>query len=88
MVSCCGRCLRRPASPDPLVLAKALESPSIVVINKIDRPEPARGMLNEVYDLFIDLDAEESQLNSCLYTNGKLARTTDLAYPAPIFSRF
>jgi GTP-binding protein len=47
------------------VLSKALELhlPAIVVINKIDR-EDARPteVLNEVYDLFIDLDASEEQI--------------------------
>jgi GTP-binding protein len=56
----------------------------IVVINKIDRPDArAQEVLNEVYDLFIDLDAEESQLEfPVLYTNGKAGTaTTDLAIP-------
>ena len=47
------------------VLSKALEAklPPIVVINKIDRPDARpQEVLNEIYDLFIDLDAEESQL--------------------------
>ena len=48
------------------VLMKALEAglKPIVVINKIDRPDarPAE-VLNEVYDLFIDLDAQEDQLD-------------------------
>src|SRR6202521_5996785 len=70
------------ASEGPLpqtryVLSKALEArlQPIVVINKIDRPDArAQEVLNEVYDLFIDLDAEESQLDfPVLYTNGKLA---------------
>ncbi len=79
------------ASEGPLpqtryVLAKALEAhlQPIVVINKIDRPDArAQEVLNEVYDLFIDLDAEESQLEfPVLYTNGKLGTaTTDLAVP-------
>jgi GTP-binding protein len=69
------------ASEGPLpqtryVLSKALEAhlQPIVVINKIDRPDArAQEVLNEVYDLFIDLDAEESQLEfPVLYTNGKL----------------
>lgn len=59
------------ASEGPLpqtryVLMKALEEklPPIVVINKIDRPD-ARipEVLNEIYDLFIDLDATEDQLD-------------------------
>src|SRR6202158_3994717 len=56
-------------------LTKALEAriPQIVVINKIDRPD-ARipEVLDEIYDLFIDLDATEDQLNfPIVYTNGK-----------------
>src|SRR5690348_13277485 len=58
------------ASEGPLpqtryVLMKALEAnlKPIVVINKIDRPDArAQEVLNEVYDLFIDLDADENQL--------------------------
>src|SRR2546421_12307734 len=68
------------ASEGPLpqtryVLAKALEQnlPPILVINKIDRPDArAAEVLNEIYDLFIDLDAKEDQLNfPVLYTNAK-----------------
>src|SRR5690606_26719227 len=48
------------------VLGKALEAhlTPIIVINKIDRQDarPAE-VLNEVYDLFIDLDAQEDQLD-------------------------
>ncbi|HWE51191.1 MAG TPA: translational GTPase TypA [Bryobacteraceae bacterium] len=59
------------ASEGPLpqtryVLMKALEAnlAPIVVINKIDRPDArAAEVLNEVYDLFIDLGADESQLD-------------------------
>ena len=68
------------ASEGPLpqtryVLNKALEAklPPIVVINKIDRPD-ARipEVLNEIYDLFIDLDAHEDQLDfPILYTNAR-----------------
>ncbi len=73
------------ASEGPLpqtryVLGKALEAklPPIVVINKIDRPDArAQEVLNEIYDLFIDLDAEEDQLDfSVLYTNAKLGTAT------------
>ncbi|MBX6359988.1 MAG: translational GTPase TypA [Acidobacterium ailaaui] len=69
------------ASEGPLpqtryVLSKALEAklPPILVINKIDRPDARpQEVLNEVYDLFIDLDATEEQLEfPVLYTNGKL----------------
>jgi GTP-binding protein len=68
------------------VLSKALEAklPPIVVINKIDRPDARpQEVLNEVYDLFIDLDAEESQLEfPVLYTVAKAGTaTTDLATP-------
>ncbi len=59
------------ASEGPLpqtryVLMKALEArlPQIVVINKIDRPDARiQEVLNEIYDLFIDLDAGEDQLD-------------------------
>ena len=69
------------ASEGPLpqtryVLSKALEAklPPIVVINKIDRPDARpQEVLNEIYDLFIDLDAKEDQLDfPVLYTNAKL----------------
>ncbi len=68
------------ASEGPLpqtryVLRKALEGrlPAVVVINKIDRPDArAQEVLNEVYDLFIDLDATEEQLEfPVLYTNAR-----------------
>ncbi len=57
------------------VLGKSLAAglPVIVVINKIDRPDrrPAE-VLDEIYDLFIDLDATEEQLEfPVLYTNAK-----------------
>ncbi len=48
------------------VLAKALALglPPIVVINKIDRPDArSHQVLDEIYDLFIDLDASEGQLD-------------------------
>jgi len=68
------------ASEGPLpqtrfVLRKALERglPPIVVVNKIDRPDARpQEVLNEIYDLFIDLDASEGQLEfPVLYTNAK-----------------
>ena len=68
------------ASEGPLpqtryVLGKALEAklPPILVINKIDRADARpQEVLNEVYDLFIDLDAKEDQLEfPVLYTNAK-----------------
>src|SRR5216110_3822934 len=65
------------------VLKKALEAqlPPIVVINKIDRSDarPAE-VLDEIYDLFIDLDATEEQLGfPIIYTNAK----TGVAKTAP-----
>ena len=68
------------------VLSKALEAKlkPIVVINKIDRPDArAQEVLNEVYDLFIDLDAEESQLEfPVLYCVAKQGTATlDMATP-------
>jgi len=68
------------ASEGPLpqtryVLSKALEGglPPILVINKIDRVDARpQQVLNEVYDLFIDLDANEGQLDfPVLYANAK-----------------
>ncbi|MBZ2183684.1 MAG: translational GTPase TypA [Bryobacter sp.] len=68
------------ASEGPLpqtryVLSKALEAhlTPIVVINKIDRPDArVQEVLNEVYDLFIDLDADENQLEfPVVYAIGK-----------------
>ena len=73
------------ASEGPLpqtryVLSKALEAklPPILVINKIDRPDARpQEVLNEVYDLFIDLDAGEDQLDfPVLYTNAKLGTSS------------
>jgi GTP-binding protein len=53
--------------------ALALGLPPILVINKIDRPDRRISeVLDETYDLFIDLDASEEQLNfPVLYTNAK-----------------
>jgi GTP-binding protein len=68
------------ASEGPLpqtrfVLRKALEARlvPIVVVNKIDRADARPGeVLNEIYDLFIDLDATEEQLDfPVLWTNAK-----------------
>src|SRR5467141_5413345 len=57
------------------VLKKALEAglPPIVVVNKIDRSDArAAAVLDEIYDLFIDLEATEDQLDfPVLYTNAK-----------------
>jgi GTP-binding protein len=79
------------ASEGPLpqtrfVLRKALERglPPIVVLNKIDRSDARpQEVLNEVYDLFIDLDATEDQIEfPVLYANAREGlATTDLAKP-------
>jgi len=79
------------ASEGPLpqtrfVLRKALERglPPIVVLNKIDRSDArAKEVLNEVYDLFIDLDATEEQIEfPVLYANARAGTATvDLAAP-------
>src|SRR2546425_113639 len=79
------------ASEGPLpqtrfVLRKALERrlPPIVVINKIDRPDARpQEVLNEIYDLFIDLDATEEQLGfPVLYTNARVGTASrDQATP-------
>ncbi len=68
------------ASEGPLpqtrfVVKKALarKLPIILVINKIDRPDARiQQVINEVYDLFIDLDAQDEQIEfKILYTNAK-----------------
>jgi GTP-binding protein len=79
------------ASEGPLpqtrfVLRKALERglPPVVVLNKIDRSDARpKEVLNEVYDLFIDLDATEDQIEfPVLYTNAREGvATMDLATP-------
>jgi GTP-binding protein len=88
------------ASEGPLpqtrfVLRKALERglPPIVVLNKIDRADARpQAVLNEVYDLFIDLDATEDQLEfPVLYTNARSGTAaTDAAAPGtdlhPLFA--
>ena len=57
------------------VLQKALNKnlPIILVINKIDRPDSRiEEVIDEVYDLFIDLDANEDQIEfPVIYTNAK-----------------
>ena len=69
------------ASEGPLpqtryVLQKALQAhlPPIIVLNKIDRADArAKEVLDEIYSLFIDLDATEDQLDfPVLYTNAKI----------------
>jgi GTP-binding protein len=79
------------ASEGPLpqtrfVLRKALERrlTPIVVINKIDRPDArSQEVLNEIYDLFIDLDATEEQIDfPVLYTSAR-AGTSSLSATEP-----
>jgi GTP-binding protein len=76
------------ASEGPLpqtrfVLRKALERrlTPIVVINKIDRPDARiQEVLNEIYDLFIDLDAAEEQLDfPVLYTSARAGTSSPSA---------
>ena len=79
------------ASEGPLpqtrfVLRKALERRlvPVVVINKIDRPDArSKEVLDEVYDLFIDLDATEEQIDfPVLYTSARAGTSsTDLEVP-------
>lgn len=76
-----GAMLLVDASEGPLpqtrfVVKKALDKnlPIILVINKIDRPDQRiEQVINEVYDLFIDLDSSDLQIEfPILYTNAKL----------------
>jgi GTP-binding protein TypA/BipA len=71
------------ASEGPLpqtrfVLRKALEArlPLILVVNKVDRPDARVGeVVNEVYELFLDLDADESQIEfPIVYANARAGR--------------
>ncbi|MGB9184977.1 MAG: translational GTPase TypA [Solirubrobacteraceae bacterium] len=73
------------ASEGPLpqtrfVLRKALELrlPVILVINKVDRPDARIDqVVDEVYELFLDLDADESQIDfPIVYTNAKAGRAS------------
>jgi GTP-binding protein len=73
------------ASEGPLpqtryVLRKALEAklPPIVVVNKVDRADARpQEVVNEIYDLFIDLDATEEQLEfPILYANARRGTVT------------
>ncbi|MGZ4220564.1 MAG: translational GTPase TypA [Solirubrobacteraceae bacterium] len=79
------------ASEGPLpqtrfVLRKALEArlPVILVVNKIDRPDArVDEVVDEVYELFLDLDADESQIEfPIVYTNAREGRASlDSATP-------
>jgi GTP-binding protein len=71
------------ASEGPLpqtrfVLRKALEArlPVILVVNKVDRPDARiEEVVNEVYELFLDLDADESQIEfPIVYCNARAGR--------------
>ena len=73
------------ASEGPLpqtrfVLRKALEAqlPVILVVNKVDRLDARiSAVVNEVYELFLDLDAEESQIEfPIVYCNAKAGRAS------------
>src|SRR4051794_36147794 len=73
------------ASEGPLpqtrfVLRKALEArlPVILVINKVDRPDARIAeVVDEVYELFLDLDADESQIEfPIVYTNARAGQAS------------
>ncbi len=73
------------ASEGPLpqtrfVLRKALEArlPVILVVNKVDRPDArVAEVVDEVYELFLDLDADEHQIEfPIVYTNAKVGRAS------------
>jgi GTP-binding protein len=75
------------ASEGPLpqtrfVLRKALEArlPVILVVNKVDRPDArSEEVVNEVYELFLDLDADESQIEfPIVYANARAGQAGDL----------
>jgi GTP-binding protein len=73
------------ASEGPLpqtrfVLRKALEArlPVILVVNKVDRPDARiNEVVDEVYELFLDLDADEAQIEfPIVYTNAKAGQAS------------
>src|SRR4051794_20106467 len=75
-----GALLLVDASEGPLpqtrfVLRKALEArlPLILVVNKVDRPDARIGdVVDEVYELFLDLDAHDDQIDfPIVYTNAR-----------------
>ncbi len=88
-----GALLLVDASEGPLpqtrfVLRKALEArlPVILVVNKIDRPDARiRAVVDEVYELFLDLDADEEQFNfPIVYCNARDGLASlDPAAPGP-----
>src|SRR5207247_3620600 len=72
------------ASEGPLpqtrfVLRKALEAhlPVILVVNKVDRPDARIGeVVDEVYELFLDLEAEQQIEFPIVYTNARAGRAS------------
>ncbi|MEW6582469.1 MAG: translational GTPase TypA [Actinomycetota bacterium] len=73
------------ASEGPLpqtrfVLRKVLEArlPVVLVVNKIDRPDArVREVIDEVYELFLDLGADEAQIEfPIVYTNAKAGQAS------------
>jgi GTP-binding protein TypA/BipA len=73
------------ASEGPLpqtrfVLRKALEArlPVILVVNKVDRPDARiREVVDKVYELFLDLEADEEQIEfPIVYTNARAGRAS------------
>ncbi len=70
------------------VLRKALEAslPVVLVINKVDRPDARiEAVVNEVYELFLDLDADESQIEfPIVYCNAKAGRASLDAEPGSL----
>ena len=96
-----GALLLVDASEGPLpqtrfVLRKALEAnlPIIVVVNKVDRPDSRiKEVVDAVYELFLDLDANEEQFDfPIVYTNAREGRASlDPATPGenldPLFER-
>jgi GTP-binding protein len=80
-----GALLLVDASEGPLpqtrfVLRKALEArlPLILVVNKVDRPDArVAEVVDEVYELFLDLDADETQIDfPIVYCNAKAGRAS------------
>src|SRR5437588_3464206 len=68
----------RPLPQTRFVLRKALEAhlPVALVVNKVDRPDArAQEVVDEVYELFLDLDADESQIEfPIVYANARAGR--------------
>jgi GTP-binding protein len=83
------------ASEGPLpqtrfVLRKALEArlPVVLVVNKVDRPDArAAEVVDEVYELFLDLDADEGQIEfPIVYCNARAGRAGTVADPEALDS--